>query len=1178
MQLTVSYPGYFRDTAPFMRGYFTKKMLRIMKLLSIILVTTCLQVAARSEGQTVTLSVKNMPMKLVFREIQKQTGLNVLVEEDLLAKAGLVTLHIRNMPVADVLNLCLHDKPVSYAIEGETIVIKMKTVVKLNLEERATPTSPPPLITVHGKLTNEKGDPIAGAVIKVKGGTKGSVTDEKGEFVLAGIDGKAILVISSVNIVTKEIELQGRTEIAITTAIKINELENVGVVNTGYQTLPKERATGSFAQPDKQLFEGRVSTDVISKLDGITSGLLFNKDPSTGTGLHIRGYSTINASAAPLIVVDNFPYDGDITNINPNDVADITVLKDAAAASIWGARAGNGVIVITTKKGKFYQPLQVSVTGNLTVSGKPDLAYNRNYVNSNDFIGLEQNLFNQGFYDADLSSTDYPAVSPVVEILAKQRSGALSATDAASQINALRSLDVRKDLKKYFYQDLANQQYALNMSGGSPNAAYTLSLGYDNAASNLVGNNNNRYTVNFLGIFKPLKNLEITGGINYTDSKVYANSVVSSINTAGQYFKAIYPYAQLADAQGNPLPVIKNYRDSFVLAAPGNGLVNWQYYPLVEKDLSDNTTRLYDTRLRGELKYTLLPGISLEGLYQYERGDNEQRVYYAAQSYYARNLVNLYSDPTTTPYTHNIPGGGILNLYNTAYVSTNGRLQANVNRSFGMHNITALAGVEQREVTGAINNNNTLYGYSPSTDAYQAVVYNTYYSLYPSGAAAIPNAFYIDHTTNRYRSYFGNASYCYADRYTLSASARIDQANLFGVKTNDKSVPLWSVGGKWTINKESFYDVKWLPSLQLRATYGYSGNLLNNGTAYTTATYYSAINSLTPPFYQITSPGNPQLTWEKIGMFNLGVDFATHQNILSGSLEYFHKNGKNLIGTEPVPSSTGFTSTTLNYANMMGQGIDLVVNSKNIRGKFQWSTALLCSYAVDKVTSYNGGSSLSATIVPGRPVESLFSLKWAGLDPATGDPQGYDQNGKVSKDYSSLLLVSAQQMVYSGRATPDIFGGLRNTFSYHQVSLCVNLSYKFGYYFRRNSVNYYNLLYSWQGNTDYVNRWQKSGDEKITNVPSLPALPVSSTRDQFYASSQALVTSGNHIRLQDIILSYDLGKTQWHRLPMQHVQISVYASNLGLIWKANKYGIDPDYQQAAYLPPRTFAFSVKANF
>jgi hypothetical protein len=211
-------------------------------------------------------------------------------------------------------------------------------------------------------------------------------------------------------------------------------------------------------------------------------------------------------------------------------------------------------------------------------------------------------------------------------------------------------------------------------------------------------------------------------------------------------------------------------------------------------------------------------------------------------------------------------------------------------------------------------------------------------------------------------------------------------------------------------------------------------------------------------------------------------------------------------------------------------------------------------------------------------VESLYSFKWAGLDPATGDPQGYDMTGKVSKDYSSLLQVSAQQMAYSGRTTPDIFGGLRNTFTYQQFSLTVNFSYKFGYYFRRSSINYYQLLYAWQGNQDFDQRWQQPGDEKTTAVPSITSLPPNASRDQFYTASEALVTNGSHIRLQDILLSYHLTKAhlnQWH---LQHVQVSLYATNLGLVWRANKYGIDPDYQQAGYLPPAAFSLSVKADF
>jgi TonB-linked SusC/RagA family outer membrane protein len=1043
------------------------------------------------------------------------------------------------------------------------------------------PTSNPvihiPVIIVNS--SNQS--PIAGALLQLKKSNTRSVTNADGKTSIRLGFAADTLIISHIAYQSKRLVVQAGNTFPLLISLQENtqQLQEV-TVSTGYQTLPKERATGSFAQPDKEMFDGRVSTDVISKLDGITSGLVFNKDPSTGTSLQIRGYSTINANASPLIVVDNFPYDGDITNINPNDVEGVTVLKDAAAASIWGARAGNGVIVITTKNGKYNQPLQVSFNANVTVSGKPNLSYNRNYLNSRDFIDVEQNLFKQGFYDGDLVDPNYPVVSPVVEILNQQRNGVITMAQATDQINALRKLDVRRDLKKYFYQGTVNQQYALSMSGGTQTANYIMSMGYDNDRANEVGNSGNRVTLNTVGTFTPVRNLEISGGINYVQSRSVINSIVSNIKSGGQYYKAIYPYAQLADTHGNPLPIVKNFRDSFAVAAPANGLLNWQYVPLLEKDRNDNTSNTYDTRLRLNVKYKIIAGLTVEGLYQYSTGTTKQREYYSDSSYYTRNLINTYTDVTTSPYTQNVPLGGILDFGINDYVSKNGRAQVNFNRVFGQHVISALAGFEAREVTGEAKYDNTLYGYNPSTDAYATINYTDYYPTYPSGNySVIPNSFSLDHTTNRYRSYFANVAYTFKDRYTLSASSRFDQANLFGVKTNDKSVPLWSVGGKWAVNKEPFYQLDWLPLLQLRTTYGYSGNLLNNGTAYTTA-QYSPASGVYPSSYSITSVGNPQLTWEKTGMLNIGLDFGIRNNIISGSIDYYQKNGKNLIGIEPLPSSTGVTSSVVNYANMKGHGLDLVLNSRNITGHdFQWTTTFLFSYTTDKVTRYNSITSSDFKVaLVGKPVEALYAYKWAGLDHTTGDPVGYDTTGKTSTDYTALLSADVAHRAYVGLSTPDIFGGLRNTVSYKALSLSFNISYKLGYYFLRQSVNYYNLYYGWQGNADFANRWKNPGDEKITNVPSMPALPVNTSRDQFYNYSEAVVTKGDHIRLQDINLSYNLDKTTLSRLPFKHIQLSVYANNLGILWRANKYGIDPDYQQAAYLPPKTFALSIKTTF
>lgn len=1156
-----------------------------MRPIFFLLLAASLQARIRGYAQ-ITLSVKNAPLPSLFKKIQRQTGWEFLYPADLIKKAGVVSVTLQKASLEQALQTILRNKNVSYSINDKTIVMqeKMTRPPLLQPLQQDTDSS---MVTVSGHITDTLSNPLWGAVIVIAGSAAGTSTNEAGYFSLQKVNPNAILVISYLGYATQKITLNGHQKIDLILEEIKAELDpvTVQIMNTGYQSMPAERATGSFAQPDKGMFDARVSTDVISKLDGITSGFLINKDPSLGTTYQIRGVSTINANATPLIVLDHFPYEGDIANINPNSIENITILIDAAAASIWGARAANGVIVITSKKGRFNQPQQVSLVADMTLSGKPDLKYQRNFMSSGDFIDWEQSLFRQGFYNSDLSNTTtYPVISPVVEILAQQRAGSLPGEVAASQINELKKQDTRKDLKKYFYQGLVKQQYALNINGGSQQTAYAVSLGYDNNHDNETGNAWQRVTAGTEISVKPLRNLELTGGIHYTQNKKWDNSIVNTITSGGSYTKALYPYARLADAQGNALAIVKDYRYSFAASATQHGFQNWLYYPLKEKERSDNTTLANDARLLAGLQYTVIPGISLEGLYEYQTGITQGHEYDADSSYYTRNLVNEYAAVLNGVFSSSpIPGGGILNLYNASYASVNGRAQVAVEKKSGGHSISGILGLEAREVTTESHSDNTAYGYHLPTDSSTQVSYTTSYTLYPSQAKAlIPNQFYLHHTTNRYRSWFGNAAYHYKNLYTFSASGRIDQANIFGVQANYKQVPLWSVGGKWSISRENFFHSNWLSDLEVRGSYGLTGNLLNNGTAYSMATAYcQALDSSYPAsYYMITSPGNPSLTWEKVSILNIGTDFSVWNGHLSGNIDYYHKKGTGLIGQQYIPSSTGFSTAMVNYGSILGQGIDVVLRAHTNSSKaFQWNTTFLFSYTTDRVTHYSAATTTGgAYILKDKPVNSLFAFKWAGLDPATGNPQGYDLTGKVSTDYASLLLYGPEYQAYSGRSTPSIFGGFRNTFMYKEWSLSVNLSYKLGYYFKRSSINYYNLLYAWQGNIDYTHRWQQPGDEKFTSVPSVPSLPADKSRDAFYNASEAVVTKADHVRLQDVVVSYDLDKTHYSFLPVKHMQLSLYATNLGLIWKANHYGIDPDYQQATYLPPKIFSFCIKANF
>src|SRR5690242_11626999 len=277
-----------------------------------------------------------------------------------------------------------------------------------------------------GKVVNQKGEPVPGATIKIKGENMGATTDEKGAFTLTGFHSNDMMMVSAIGYQTAEIKLNGQKELSISLKPDVRELSQV-TISTGYQEIPKERATGSFDFIDNKTLNQQVGTNILNRLDGVASAVLFPKQNlQKGPDFMIRGLSTINGPKNPLIIVNNFPYDGDINNINPNDVESVTILKDAAASSIWGVRAGNGVVVITTKKGRFNQPLKVDFNTDVIVSGKPNLSSLRT-ISSRDYIDVEEMLFDKGYYNSRLNNTySFPAVSPVVEILAKQKAGLIS--------------------------------------------------------------------------------------------------------------------------------------------------------------------------------------------------------------------------------------------------------------------------------------------------------------------------------------------------------------------------------------------------------------------------------------------------------------------------------------------------------------------------------------------------------------------------------------------------------------------------------------------------------------------------------------------------------------------------------------------------------------------------------
>lgn len=1020
---------------------------------------------------------------------------------------------------------------------------------------------------VTGKVVSTaKLSPVVGASVRIASSSLGTTTDSSGLFQIRSSQKDGQLIISSVGYQSQTLPLQADMG-TIVLMEESNQLSEV-VISNGFERIPKERATGSFVSLDQNLINRSVSTDIVSRLADVVPGLTFNKvgvKLTSQTPLSIRGQSTLNARTEPLIVIDNFAFEGDMSTINPKDVESITVLKDAAAASIWGARAGNGVIVITTKKGKFNQAPQFSFNANVTVGEKPD-PYYFPLMSSSDIIESERQSFANGYFRSSEVSLSKPVLSPVVELLIANRDGKISAEELETKLERLRVQDIRKDYQRYLYQPMLNQQYALSVSGGSQSYRYRLSAGLDQNRPVAVGNATQRFTLDLSQQWSLLQNrLSINAGLYSTFSQDQnKNQSISPFNYITMSARRLYE--RLASENGEPLAVSKDYRLEQLSAAP----LSWKYSPLEELRLSDDVTTTQLLRFNMGASYQLVEGLSASLQYQYTPGFSLRKNIQSQDSYGVRALINTFKQPDGSLA---VPLGGILDEYLNRNQTHHLRGQLNLQRSIGAkHEVSALLGTEVSD-QNQYSSSARSYGYDPEHLTNIPVNYQTAYvsAINPASRENfIPYRAQNTRQVDRFVSLYANASYSYDRRYTLSLSSRYDQSNLFGVDANQRGVPLYSTGLSWNVHEEEFYQSKALPYLKLRWTYGYSGNVDKSVSAYATA-YYNAYDASTGlPYAIITNPPNPALRWERVRMMNVGLDLESKDKRIKAILEYYDKKGLDLMATSAYPPQTGITSLKGNSAHTRGRGVDVSLTSVNTKGKVNWETTWLFSYSKDWVTRYLAPASttysyVSSGNVPleGRPQYALYSYAWAGLDAATGNPQGF-LNGEASQNYAQLLSVPMQELIYHGSRRPLIYGALRNTVSLGRVSLSANLSYRLGYFFRKPSVVYNTVLAGRVSHADYAQRWQKPGDEAWTQIPSRP-LAVNNNRDNFYANSSFLAARGDHVRWQDLRISYAFNKAQLY----------VYANNIGLLYTADKNGLDPDSVENF---PAARSFSVGINF
>ncbi len=1050
----------------------------------------------------------------------------------------------------------------------------------------------PAQYTLTGRVLSQRdGSPLAAATLTSDDSRVLARTDNNGRFTFTTDLRVISFTVAGKDYGPRRLKVQFPVlqPLDILLAESVVDIQEI-TLSTGYQKIPKERSTGSFSQLGKELLEKQVTGGIIERIADLAGAVVTDRGSSPESQLMVRGLSTINGPRTPLIILDDFPYEGDLNNINPNSIESVTVLKDAAAASIWGARAANGVIVLTTKKGRGAAGIDVGFTTATTLRPKPDL-YRIKSMSSADFIEMERELFNRGFYDSDIASTTHPVLSPVVELLRQNREGLLPSGSLEAELERLKAIDSRQQFRDYMYRAAENHQYFLNLSGSGAKVSWLSSVGYDDNSGSL-GERYKRWNAHLQNTWKPLESLSMNTGITYTrTNSINGRPAYGSI---AMHNGNAVPYLELADAAGNAAAVTQSYSEAYKRSMAAYPLQDWNYYPLTNWLHDRTVTDRQEIILNAGLNYRLLKGLEADLKYRYQQQDARDRQFHGKDSYYARNYINSFAQLSSSGVpTFIVPKGAIEDLYTAVTAIHNLRGQLNYNGSWGRHRLSALAGAESRRAV-ANNASHRYYGLNENNLSVAAVDYVHSYPLLPTGSYGyIQRGESVGRRATNFVSLFGNAAYTFDRKYTLSGSVRRDASNLFGLATNDQWNPFWSVGAGWEISGEDFYTSAFLPYLKLRGSYGFNGNINPSMVAVTTIAFDGSSSTYTgTPMARVENHYNPDLRWETTGMLNIGLDFMARNRRLSGSADFFRKKSKDLFGPNLPDYTTGVSAMLANVAQTQGRGVDINLNALIVNRAVKWHTTLNFSTFRDKIVDYylsdqpasgfiGNGSTVPVSGVAGLPVYSVFAYKWAGLDPETGDPRGY-LNGEISKDYAALTgsRTKLDDLEYFGSALPTVYGSLLQTFNFKNFSLDIALSYKLGYWFRRSSINYTNLYQDWSGHSDFAQRWRKPGDELLTDVPSNTYVS-DSGRDTFYKGSAVLVERGDHIRWKYVTLNYR-PETANRRIPgaLKDLNIFISVSDLGILWRANKKGFDPDYflGNAAMTPSPSFSVGLRANF
>ncbi|MGN6416787.1 MAG: SusC/RagA family TonB-linked outer membrane protein [Pseudobacter sp.] len=1181
-----------------------------MKLTVFLLTAALLNVSAKGLSQQITFSGKNVSLEEVISVVKRQTGYLFLYRENALSDAKPVTVKATNMPLREFLDYIFQNQQLKYSIGSKTINIYPDLPV--SPRPSTTPVTPefslftPP---VKIQITDSAGNPLSGASVVVQKSKTSGMTDAKG-WVSLDLQAGDILVISYVGHETRSIAVNSQTISRGTIIVmlqhevaKLNEI--VVEVNTGYQRIRPEQSTGAVSQISTKEFESRISTNFVDGLVNRLPGLMINNNvnfvsnggASSRPLFNIRGISTMSANQNPLIVVDGYPTELTLDMIDPNEIKSVTILKDAAAATVYGVRASNGVIVIVRKQASQGKPrFAFRVTGGITPEenySRYRWADNASSIVANYQKATLSNSINEGSW-SQLATGSGGTVrrNPVYYLLAQSAAKIITPDQAAKAFADLENYDNVDDYRRLFLRPALSQTYNFNVSGGTGNALYYITANYTGNRQSQIRNDDNRLLLSARSSLKlsDKLSLELTTDYQEQNNKTAPVPGITSVS----------PYERYQDVNGNPGFLLGNGISPFYNSVMmSQGLNTSLYYPLTDVNAITDKTHTVNNRITANFNYSIGAGFDLSfgGIYETSRSDLR---YDATEiSSVARQYVNSYITRNTDgTLKYNIPKGGYLRQQSATTSSYTARAQLSYNKRIaGVHSINGIIGAEVRNLTDK-SNLASYFGYNDETLQqlpvdYSSITTGAVRGVYQLGSPfqnQYNSLFDQGYTEDRFLSGYANIVYSLKNIYSLTGSIRIDQSNLFGTNPKYKYKPLWSVGAAWNIHREEFMqDINWIRVLKLRMAYGFNGNVAKMSLPQVIAQAgFNNYTSPASPSLKLVSYANSSLRWEQTNNFNVGIDYHIFKSI-TGTIDYYRKKSIDLLGEAQIDPTIGVSPSLINRATINNNGIEFGLHADWISTpKLNWNTGLVIARNTSKVldvyqkTDYSPQTLNSLGYVKGYPVGAMFAYRYAGLDTA-GYPLIANTNGKLYHTNDSragapttILMASDTAGVshYMGSSIPTINAGLSNRVDFGNFYVFCMVNYYGGFKVRVPRPNP-SALRPLEGAGDY---WRAKGDELRTDVQGLAAYN-SANSNNAYNYADKYVVDGDYITLGDLTVSYSFDNSRFiKRAGFTHFEVKCQASNIWTVGLNDyNYSMATGSYQKPYVTP-TYTIAVFTNF